>query len=233
MIIDNNGREHEHEFEPQYGLPERLPKDEKILWQVSPDVATLAREAFHVRTLCVYFAALVVVRGGMEIGAGADALGLLLSMKWLLPLSLIALAIVWTLAWLTARTTVYTLTDKRLVMRLGIVLTVTFNLPLSRLGAADLRQHPRGFGDISVSLSGDDRIALVHLWPSARPWHLTQPQPTIRCVPDAATLASQLSAAWSARTGISTAARAVPAGGSETAADVRAAKPGSLQVSRA
>ena len=34
---------HEHEFEPQYGLPERLPQGETILWQASPDVATLAR----------------------------------------------------------------------------------------------------------------------------------------------------------------------------------------------
>ena len=235
MMMDNSSREHEHEFEPQYGLPERLPQGESILWQASPDVATLAREAFHLRTLCVYFAALLAARAGLEMGAGADALGVLLSLKWLLPLSLTALAIIWTLAWLTARTTVYTLTDKRLVMRLGIVLTVTFNLPLTRLGAADLREHRRGFGDISVLLSPGDHIAWVHLWPSARPWHLARPQPTIRCVANAASLASRLSAAWSARTGIgiSTAARPVPTTGSETASNVRAAKPGNLQVSRA
>jgi hypothetical protein len=47
MMMDNSSREHEHEFEPQYGLPERLPQGESILWQASPDVATLAREAFH------------------------------------------------------------------------------------------------------------------------------------------------------------------------------------------
>lgn len=231
MIIANHG--HEHEFEPQYGLPERLPKDETILWQASPDVATLAREAFHIRTLCVYFSALVALRAGMEINAGVDSLGVLLTVKWLLPLSLTALAIVWTLAWLTARTTVYTLTDKRLVMRLGIVLTVTFNLPLNRLGAADLRQHRHGFGDISVSLSADDRIAWVHLWPSARPWHLNRPQPTMRCVADASTLASQLSAAWSKRTGISAAAQALPAAGPDTGSNARAAKRGSLQASGA
>ena len=33
-------------------------------------------------------------------------------------------------AWLSARTTMYTLTNKRVVMRIGIVLTVSFNLPL-------------------------------------------------------------------------------------------------------
>ena len=35
MTIQSNG--HEHELEPQYGLPERLPATEKILWQGSPD----------------------------------------------------------------------------------------------------------------------------------------------------------------------------------------------------
>ena len=231
MSIDNQG--HEHEFEPQYGLPERLPRGESILWQVSPDVATLAREAFHLRSLCVYFAALLAVRAGMEIATGTDVVGVLLALKWLLPLSLAALTIVWTLAWLTARTTVYTLTNKRLVMRLGIVLTVTFNLPLSRLGAADLRLHRRGFGDISVSLSGDDRIGWVHLWPSSRPWHLTRPQPTVRCVADASALARQLSAAWTARTSIAATASALPAAGAEGSPATRVPNAGPLQVSAA
>ena len=32
-----------------------------------------------------------------------------------------------------ARTTLYTLTDRRVVMRIGIVLTVAYNLPLVRI----------------------------------------------------------------------------------------------------
>ena len=38
------------------------------------------------------------------------------------------------LAWLTSRNTVYTITNKRVVMRIGIVLSVTFNLPLRVIG---------------------------------------------------------------------------------------------------
>lgn len=226
MRIDSGG--HEHEFEPQYGLPERLPMDETIVWQASPDVATLARQAFHLRALSMYFALLLAVRAGIEISAGGDALAVLLALRWLLPLALTALGIVWTLAWLTARTTVYTLTNKRLVMRLGIVLTVTFNLPLSRLSAADLRMHHDEFGDISVALSGEDRIAWVHLWPSARPWHITKPQPTVRCVAQASTLAAQLSAVWSAQTGIAASAAAPGADNSSTAQTARLQR---LQVS--
>ena len=192
---------HEHEFEPQFGLPERLPANERILWQGSPAVAALAQSAFHLRKIALYFAVLLVARAAPEISAGASVVEVLLSLKWLAPLALTGLLIVWTLAWLTARTTVYTLTNKRVVMRLGIVLTVTFNLPLSRIASADLRALEAGHGDITLALKGEDRIAWVHLWPSVRPWRITQPEPTLRAIPEAAAVASQLSAAWSAVNG--------------------------------
>ena len=192
---------HEHEFEPQFGLPERLPGNERILWQGSPAVAALAHSAFHLRKIALYFAVLLVARVAPEISAGASVVEVLLALKWLAPLALTGLLIVWTLAWLTARTTVYTLTNKRVVMRLGIVLTVTFNLPLSRIASADLRALDAGHGDITLALKGEDRIAWVHLWPSVRPWRIARPEPTLRAIAGAAAVASQLSAAWSAVNG--------------------------------
>ena len=41
MSIESHG--HEYEFEPQFGLPERLPQTERILWQGAPDAGTLAQ----------------------------------------------------------------------------------------------------------------------------------------------------------------------------------------------
>jgi hypothetical protein len=105
------------------------------------------------------------------------------------------------MAWLSARATVYTITDKRIVMRIGIVLTVTFNLPFKRITAAGLHLEPDGAGDLPLSLSGDDRIAWLHLWPHARPWRLNKPEPMLRGVADAAEVARLLAQAWSASTG--------------------------------
>ena len=193
---------HEYEFEPQYGLPERLPADERIIWQVSPDVPTLAKKVFHIRELAAYFSVLLVARAAPEISSWAGLLQIALSLKWLFPLSVFGLASVWFIAWMTARTTVYTLTNKRVVMRLGIVLTVTFNLPFSRIAAAALRKHNADAGDITLTLQPADHIAWLHLWPSVRPFHLAHPQPMLRCVSHASRLAAQLSEAWSVHTGI-------------------------------
>jgi hypothetical protein len=199
MSIESHG--HEHEFEPQYGLPERLPAGEHILWQGSPDFVTLARRVFHVRKLTLYFSLLMAYMVVSELTQGASLLLALASLKWLAPLAVVCLGSVALLAWMTARTTVYTLTDKRVVMRVGIVLTVTFNLPLKTLSAAALRRYAGGFGDITLTLAGSDRIAWLQLWPSVRPWRITRPEPTLRGVADAEAVAHKVTQAWMAATG--------------------------------
>jgi hypothetical protein len=87
-------------------------------------------------------------------------------------------------------------------MRLGIVLTVSFNLPLKRIAAADVRTLDAGFGDITLALQGDDRIAWVHLWPSVRPWRITKPEPSFRAIADVQAVSAQLRDAWSQATGL-------------------------------
>jgi hypothetical protein len=215
MTIESHG--HEHELEPQYGLPERLPANERILWQGSPDAGVLARNTFHLRKLVLYFGALMAVHAATVLGGGGSLVEALLALVWPAGLSVLALAGVGTLAWLTARTAVYTVTDRRVVMRIGIVLTLTFNLPLRTLEAAALRQGPNGHGDIVLTLKGPDRIAWVHLWPHARPWRLARPEPMLRAIPQAATVAGLLQQAWSAQTGL--AAEPLPTSGADAAAD--------------
>ena len=199
MAIENSG--HEYEFEPQFGLPERLPSDEFIVWQGAPNVGALATTAFHFNKLAVYFAALILVCAWPALEAGSGVMSVLMAIKWIAPLAIIGLGTLWLLAYLTARTTVYTITNKRVVMRLGIVLTVSFNLPLKQVASADVRVLQKGFGDITLALQGSDRIAWVHLWPSVRPWRISKPEPTLRAIPNVQLVADKLREAWTQSTG--------------------------------
>ena len=217
MTIESHG--HEHEFEPQYGLPERLPAGETILWQGTPDFVTLAGRVFHIQKLALYFAVLMASMVVPLLWQGAGVMAALVSLKWLGPLAVLGLGSVALLAWMTARTSVYTLTDKRVVMRVGIVLTVTFNLPLKSLSGAALRRHQDGFGDITLTLSGRDRIAWLQLWPSVRPWRFNRPEPMLRGVADAERVAEQLSLAWAAATGGATASPTMAAQGATLPAE--------------
>ncbi len=197
-----SGTQHEHEFEPVRGLPEVLPPGEQLLWQGSPDWRTLARRAFHVRKLVVYFALLTVLRVAVVASGPATPGGLLVSALWMVLLGAVAIGLMTLMAWLSARAAVYTVTDKRVVMRIGIVLTLTFNIPFKRIAAAGLHLNANGTGDLPLTLSGSDRIAWLNLWPHARAWHLAQPQPMLRCVPQAAAVAQLLAQAWSRSTGM-------------------------------
>jgi hypothetical protein len=200
MPIENLG--HEYEFEPQYGLPERLPSDEFIVWQGSPGVAALASSAFHIKKLAIYFAVLIGACAWPALEEGAGVMAVLLSIKWIAPLALIGLGSVWLMAYMTSRTTVYTLTNKRVVMRLGIVFTVSFNFPLKQVASADIRTLQNGFGDITLALKGSDRIAWIHLWPSVRPWKINKPEPTLRAVPAVQEVSVKLREAWIHNTGL-------------------------------
>jgi hypothetical protein len=164
-------------------------------------VGALATTAFHFNKLAVYFAALILVCAWPALEAGSGVMSVLMAIKWIAPLAIIGLGTLWLLAYLTARTTVYTITNKRVVMRLGIVLTVSFNLPLKQVASADVRVLQKGFGDITLALQGSDRIAWVHLWPSVRPWRISKPEPTLRAIPDVQVVADKLREAWTQSTG--------------------------------
>jgi hypothetical protein len=185
---------HEHEFEAAPGLPEPLPAGERLLWQGSPDWKQLALHVFHVRTLAIYFLLMVLLQAIYLMGQ-PDAQWLV-ALGTSIALSLTSLGLLTWLAWLSARTALYTLTSKRVVMRIGVVLTLTFNLPLRMVAAASIKPAQNGCGDIALKLAGDDHIAWLNLWPHAKPWALKNPEPCLRLIPNALQVGERLVQAW-------------------------------------
>jgi hypothetical protein len=188
----------EHEFEPIPGLPARLPADETILWQGAPRWETVARRAMHVRHLAIYFAALVVwgIVGGAAAGTPASEIGV--SALRLVALAIVALALLTVFAWLVSRTTAYTITTRRVVMRIGVALPITVQIPFAQLESAGVHVWPDGSGDIALSLLSGQRIAYLVLWPHARPWRFRRAEPALRGVADAAAVAQILGRALAA-----------------------------------
>jgi len=186
-------------FDPVKGLPEHLPQGETMLWQGSPRWQSLAVRAFHIRKVAIYFAILAAAQSVFRFADGATAGDALKPFIWYSVLALLSIAILTGLAMLSARTTIYTITSKRVVMRLGMALPLTLNLPYSKIESADLRLYRDGTGDLPLMLSSGDRIAWAVLWPHARPFRFRHPEPMLRAIPEAdkvgACLASALQGA--------------------------------------
>lgn len=188
----------EYDFEPIKGLPGSLPKGEKILWQGAPKWWSFATHIFHVRLVIAYFLLLMVWRIAEAFTSYQTLTQAVVSVLWLAPVAAVALGLLMLLAWAFATTTIYTITNRRIVMRYGVAIPMAINLPFRKIESASCKTHQDGTGDIPVVLNGNDRFAYLHLWPNARPWTLAKAQPMIRSVPNGAKVANILATALSA-----------------------------------
>ena len=162
-----------------HDLPEDLPPGENVLWQGAPAWWPLAR-SLHLRLVAGYFAVWLAYYGASRLGHG----GSVLDFDRMAALSLGVVGLFAAYAFLVARTTSYTITNRRIVLQAGIALPLSFNIPYARIAAADIRRNADGSGDLILSVSFEKRLGYVAFWPHARPWHVKQPQPMLRAVPD-------------------------------------------------
>lgn len=186
----------EHDSEPVHGLPGVLPAGEHLVWQGAPEWRSLALNAYHVRSLTLYFSLMVLARGGYLLLEGDSLFDALTGMVGPAIFAAIALAIMTGIAILSARSTVYTITSKRVVIRQGIALESTINLPFAVIESAALKLRRDGSGDLALTLLKPHRVSYIWLWPHVRPWHLLQPQPSLRALADAETAGERLSRAF-------------------------------------
>lgn len=167
--------------EPIPGLPAKPPSGEEILWQGSPSWKGLAIDVFHVRVIAIYFSALIAWRAFSHIEAGAGSYAFISGIS----LSIIAAGTILLLCLLArayARTTIYTVTDRRVVIRSGVALPTAINLPFAAVASADLRLKADGRGDIRFTLSPGHRAGYVALWPHVQLRSVTHPEPMLRCI---------------------------------------------------
>jgi hypothetical protein len=175
-------------------LPADIPAGEHILWHGRPEWFSLTRRAFRADFVAAYFGLMTVVNFGMAAVQGAleDAV---VSAAKTVAAGCLALGLLMLLAWLSSRTTLYVVTSRRVTMKIGIALPIFFNLPFSSIVSASLAQYSDGTGEIPVALIAEAHIAYLHLWPHARPFRFARPEPSLRCVPNAARVAEVLSRA--------------------------------------
>ncbi|EGV19630.1 photosynthetic complex putative assembly protein PuhB [Thiocapsa marina] len=183
----------EYEFEPIRGLPEHLPPGEEMLWQGAPRWSALARRAFHVRKVAVYFAVILAWRIFADLAAGETSVEVMVGALWILALGVVSIGGLLLLAWAMARSTVYTITTRRLVMRFGVALPMIVNFPFAQIHSAQMKRYRDDTGDIPIILVASTRTSYTVLWPHVRPWHFFKPQPMLRAIPDVARVAEILS----------------------------------------
>jgi hypothetical protein len=191
-------RDHHDDFasEPVWGLSERLPEGERILWQGQPAWWPLVKESLSFWWVVGYFVFLFAWRtvAGAATESWAESAT---AASFFLVLGLIVCALLVIVAVMQAKSTAYTITNRRVVMRIGAALTMTLTLPFRKIANASLGLRKDGHGSIALELMEDDgaRLSYIMTWPHVRPWKMKHTQPALRCIPDAKKVAAILSEA--------------------------------------
>jgi hypothetical protein len=169
----------EYANEPVRGLPGHLPAGEYIVWQGSPAWLPIARRVFHAPLVGGYFAVLIgwaligIADGHRTLAVALPGIGITAGV------GAAAVALLAVLGWLSARATIYTITNRRIVLRFGIALPKCVNLPFTQIVSAGLKVHADGSGDVPLAVK-ETRLGFIHLWPNVRPWRIGTPEPMLR-----------------------------------------------------
>jgi hypothetical protein len=186
----------EHEIEPVPGLPGLPPAGEVILWQGRPSAKLLSRHLLKVRWIGGYFLLLAVWAVASGLYDSREMGGLLFSIAILAALAAVLVGMIELFAWAVERTTLYTITTERVVMRFGVALSMTLNLPFRKIEAISTAKLDAAGGMIAIAVAPDTRLSWLIQWPHVRGWRFSRPEPSLVYLPDVEEAASVLSAAF-------------------------------------
>jgi len=187
-------------------LPADLPPGERVLWFGRPEPVSLWRRAYRAEWVAVWFLAMT----GWNFLSLAQSEGTLagfVSAVRTLGFGAAGLAILGLLAWASARTTFYVVTERRLIVKSGIALPMFINLPFKHIVNANVRSFADGTGEVTVGVAQGERVPYLALWPSARPARYTRPEPALRCIADARFVADTIARALAEASGQAVLAR--------------------------
>ncbi|MBC7433309.1 MAG: PH domain-containing protein [Rubritepida sp.] len=191
----------EHDGEPVTGLPEALPAGETMLWQGRPETVSFAVRALGLRGLSLYFGGLLLLQAGIGFGQGGGLVevggGLVISAA----IGLTCLALLWFIGRAAARATIYTITDKRVVFRVGIALPMVINLPFTVIGSVARAARADGTEDVELTIVKPASISWVALWPHVQFGSILRAKPVLRALPQKAGVAQLLARALAGSAG--------------------------------
>ncbi|MGB0512056.1 MAG: photosynthetic complex putative assembly protein PuhB [Paracoccaceae bacterium] len=184
--------------EPINGLPELPPRGEVILWQGRPNWFRLTVESLNLWWVVAYFAVLTTWRFITVIDVLSFERAIIMTLPFVI-MTLIVVLLLMLVGFIQARATVYTITNRRVAMRIGAALTVTLNIPYTQIENAAVSVGKADCGNIALETKGASKFSYLVLWPHIRSWKISKPEPTLRAIPDVQSVAQILAKAAKAR----------------------------------
>ena len=177
-----------------------LAPGETVVWTGKPSWRRVARDAMHLRGVTAYFGLLFVLDAYQAWMKAIPPHQALHDSVPLVAITALAVAILTAIAWMIGRSR-YTITNRRVILRYGLALPATLSIPMSQIACTAVANNGDRTADIALVLKSGNRMPYLKLWPHARAWHVTEPQPVMRCLVGGEAIATTLARALQAAEG--------------------------------
>ena len=173
--------EYKTKFEVHKNILDAIPEGESILWKGKPSFwgfswyfFGLKLLAFYMIILSLVFAARLTVTDFFTAFVG-DFLPFLVS-------GILTSCILMALAKIQSQSSVYIITENRVIIKSGAALSFLISMPFKKIKAVNLQKRKGSLGTISFELNSGKRVPYISCWPSVRPWRFKNTEPAFSCI---------------------------------------------------
>ena len=173
--------EYKTKFEAPKNILDAIPNGESILWKGRPSLWGFSWNLFGLKWITLYLSMLSIVSVARFFASDfytafyVDFLPFFLS-------GIFASIILIGLAAIQAYSTVYIITENRVIIKTGAALSFLISMPFKKIKEVNLQKRGASIGTISFDLFSKKRVPYISCWPSVRPWKFKKTQPAFSCV---------------------------------------------------
>ena len=173
--------EYKTKFEAPKNILDAIPNGESILWKGRPSLWGFSWNLFGLKWITLYLSMLSIVSVARFFASDfytafyVDFLPFFLS-------GIFASIILIGLAAIQTYSTVYIITENRVIIKTGAALSFLISMPFKKIKEVNLQKRGASIGTISFELLSEKRVPYISCWPSVRPWKFKRTQPAFSCV---------------------------------------------------
>ena len=173
--------EYKTKFETPKNILDAIPNGESILWKGRPSLWGFSWNLFGLKWITLYLSILSIVSVARFFASDfytafyVDFLPFFLS-------GIFASIILIGLAATQTYSTVYIITENRVIIKTGAALSFLISMPFKKIKEVNLQKRGASIGTISFELLSEKRVPYISCWPSVRPWKFKRTQPAFSCI---------------------------------------------------
>tara|TARA_B000000609_G_scaffold157632_1_gene152676 strand:+ start:919 stop:1557 length:639 start_codon:yes stop_codon:yes gene_type:complete len=173
--------EYKSKFEAPKNILDAIPNGESILWKGRPSLWGFSWNLFGLKWITLYLSMLSIVSVARFFASDfytafyVDFLPFFLS-------GIFASIILIGLAATQTYSTVYIITENRVIIKTGAALSFLISMPFKKIKEVNLQKRGASIGTISFELLSEKRVPYISCWPSVRPWKFKRTQPAFSCI---------------------------------------------------